>query len=85
MKEDAKRLELVAYDNSDLIEGLSWILDQAIAGHIKGACFIVKHERFKHSIGVLGAYRDDPYCAMRAVNKLNHLINKYADEMEMHS
>jgi hypothetical protein len=79
---NAKRLKLQQYKNSELIEGLGWVLDQAINGNITGACFIIKHDRFKHTIGVLGKYRDDPYCAIRASKKLKKLIEKHADELE---
>jgi hypothetical protein len=77
-----KRLKLQQYKNSELVEGLGWVLDQAINGNITGACFIIKHDRFKHTLGVLGKYRQDPYCAIRASKKLKKLIEKYADDLE---
>ncbi len=79
-----KRLKLQQYKNHELVEGLGWLLDQAINGQINGACFIIKHDRFKHTIGVLGKYREDPYCALRASKKLKKLIVKYAAELEEH-
>ncbi len=81
----ARRLKLQNYTNKDLIEGLSWVYDQALNGNITGACFIIKHDRFKHSVGVLGKYRDDPYCAIQAHKKLKRVIKKYAKEKEDHA
>lgn len=79
---NVKRLKLQEFNNSELIEGLGWILDQAINGNITGACFIIKHERYHHTIGILGNYKDDPYCAMQATKKLKRILKKSARELE---
>jgi hypothetical protein len=81
----AKKLKLQNLSNSELIEGLGWILDQAINGNINGACFIIKHDRYKHTVGVLGKYRQDPYCAIQAQKKLKKVIKVYAKELEEHN
>lgn len=81
----ARRLKLQNYKNKDLIEGTSWIYDQVIKGEIKGMCFIIQHNHFHHTVGVLGGYRDDPYCAIRASDKLKSLIDQYAAELEEHT
>lgn len=78
------KLVLQNYRNKNLVEGLAWVYDEAMRGNISGACFIIKHNRFKHSIGVVGEYRSDPYCAMRAVKRLEKTINLLADELEEH-
>ncbi len=79
-----KRLKLQNYRNKDLIEGASWIYDQIINGEIKGMCFIIQHNHFHHTVGVLGDYRRDPYCALRPTDKLKTLIEQYATELEEH-
>ncbi len=77
-----RRLKLQTYQNTELVEGLGWALDQAINGKITGACFVLKHGRFQHTIGVLGKYKDDPYCAMQATRKLRKILKEDAKKME---
>lgn len=79
------KLVLQNFRNKELIEGLSWIYDQAISGKISGACFIIMHNRFKHSVGVIGDYRADPYSAIRAIKKLEATVHNYAEELEEHA
>jgi hypothetical protein len=81
----ARRLKLQHYNDAELIEGLGWILDQAMHGKISGACFIIKHNRYQHTVGVLGKYRDDPYCALPSVKKLKVLLKQFGIEIEEHS
>ncbi len=80
----ARRLKLQNFNNAELIEGLGWALDQAMTGQITGACFIIKHDRFKHTIGILGKYREDPYCAMQATKKLRRTLKNQARTLEEH-
>lgn len=77
------KLVLQNYRNQNLVEGIAWIYDLAMRGEISGACFIVKHNRFKHSIGIVGGYKSDPYCALRAVKRLKKLIHTQARSLEM--
>lgn len=75
-------LVLQTYKNKELVEGLSWLLDQALNGEISGACFMIEYSQFKHSIGILGNYRKNPYNAIRPINRLKNLIDEIADELE---
>lgn len=77
-----KKLEIVQLKNKNLVKSLGWLLDQAIAGHITGACIVVQHNRFKHAFGIMGEYSRDPYCANRAVKKLKKVIKKEAKKLE---
>lgn len=56
----------------------------AINGEITGACFVVKHNRKKHTIGVTGTYRDEPDCAIRPLRQLEKMAEKLGDDIEVY-
>ncbi|MGJ8619585.1 MAG: hypothetical protein ACSHWN_04575 [Methylophilaceae bacterium] len=73
----------MTYRNKEVVEAISWIYDLALSGEISGICFAIKYNRFKHTIGLAGDYKTDPYCAIRPVKRLKKLVNSSARELEV--
>ena len=84
-KKETKTLQLQSYKNKEAIEAISWIYDLVMRGDITGICFAVKHEHFKHTVGMAGDYKKDPYSAIRPIKRLKKLVSAHADELEYHA